>query len=200
VRRTAAWSVSLAFAMAVAGCGEDRDGGVDATTASAGPSVQPTTPVEVSAPVLDETAAQVLAAAAKYRATERNSFSEDDYFTTLHVVERLGRTGADGFVSFPEAAPAITDGERDAIEAALAPRTVIWVHSLDAVIGTEPPLTIPDRQAVLMLAEPILDGRRAEVGTMLWCGMVCGIGGTLVLEYNASGNWVVTDELGGFVA
>ena len=77
---------------------------------------------------------------------------------------------------------------------------MVWVHDLEAVIGTEPPLTVPDRHAVLMVAEPVIDGPRAEVATELWCGMTCGVGSTLVVERSGSGKWIVTGELGGYVA
>jgi hypothetical protein len=51
---------------------------------------------------------------------------------------------------------------------------------------------MPDRQAVVMLAEPVIEGERTEVGVELWCGMVCAIGPTRVVERTESGEWIVT--------
>lgn len=118
----------------------------------------------------------------------------------MYVVKRLGEADEVGFITFADTAPLITDDQRCALEAALDPRTVVWVDGLEAVIGTEPPVTVPDRHAVVMLAEPVIEGSRAEVATALWCGMVCGTGSTLVVERSGSGEWIVTGELGGFVS
>ena len=192
-------------------CSSDQtDGGylagtvdsVEATSAATNGGVAASSDVVASTQLqqTDETTADVLAAAAAFRATESNSFGDSDYFTTVYVVERLGEADDVGFITFADTAPLITDVQRCAIEAALEPRTVVWVDGLEAVIGTEPPVTVPDRHAVVMLAEPVIDGPRAEVGTELWCGMVCGIGSTLVVERSGSGEWIVTGELGGFVS
>ena len=163
-------------------------------------SIAPSSEMTVSTqlPPPDDTTAEVLAAAVVYRVTESNSFGDDFSFTTVYVVERLGE--ADGFITFSDSAPLIANRRRCSIETALAPLTVFWVHDLEAVIGTDPPVTVPERHAVVMLAEPVIEGDRAEVGVELWCGMVCGIGSTLVVERTESGGWIVTGELGGFVA
>ena len=133
---------------------------VEATSAATNGSVVPSRDVVASTQLLptDETTADVLAAAAAYRATESNSFGDSDYFTTVYVVERLGEADEVGFITFADTAPLITDDQRCAIEAALDPRTVVWVDGLEAVIGTEPPVTVPDRHAVVMLAEPVIEG------------------------------------------
>ena len=99
----------------------------------------------------DETIAEVLAATANVpREMQGNSYADSAYFTTVYVVERLGEADDVGFITFSDTAPLITDAQRCAIEAAFfTVQTVVWVHDLEAVIGTEPPVTVPDRHAVL---------------------------------------------------
>jgi hypothetical protein len=50
------------------------------------------------------------------------------------------------------------DGERAAIEAALAPRTVEWVENWDAVVDEEATTTLPSDRAIITVAEPTTDG------------------------------------------
>ena len=53
-----------------------------------------------------------------------------------------------------------------------------------------PRSSLPSRRRCL--AEPVIEGERTEVGVELWCGMVCAIGPTLVVERTESGEWIVT--------
>ena len=142
----------------------------------------------------------VLAAAVLRRATTRDGRTEPDRFSHLYIVERLGRADADGFITGVESGRALTAAERAAVEAALAPRTVEWVESWDAVVDEQATTTLPEDRAIVTVAEPLVEGGRAEVSTELWCGYECGIGSTLVLERSPSGDWAVTDEIVNYVA
>jgi hypothetical protein len=170
------------------------------TTAATSTSAAGTnTTVASTSPALDTTSA-VLAAAVLYRATVGNSWDDPDRFNTLHIVERLGEPHDDGFITGVDAGRPLTDSERSAIEAALAPRTVRWVPSRESVIGDQPSSTILERDAVITIAEPEIDGPRAEVGTELWCGFTCGLGTISVLELSPAGEWTVTEQIGGYTA
>lgn len=142
----------------------------------------------------------VLAAAVLYRATDGNSWDDPNRFNTFYVVERLGHADADGFITGLDTGRLLTDAERTAIEEALAPDTVYWVPSRESVIGDQPPMTIPETHAIITVAEPVLNGSRAEVATELWCGFDCGVGSTSVLEQSSTGDWTVTEQIGGYVA
>jgi hypothetical protein len=136
----------------------------------------------------------VLAAAVLYRTTTAaNSFHQR--FNTFYVVERLGQADAVGLITGLESGSRLTGPERAAIEEALAPRTVHWVASPQAVRGDDrTPKTIPERHAIISIAIPTIDGDRAEVATELWCSYLCGIGGISILERASDGSWAVTGE------
>lgn len=142
----------------------------------------------------------VLAAAVLHRAAVANSFSDPAQFTDLYVVERLGHADSHGFVSITDEDPVLTDSQRAAIETALAPRNVSWVASADTIRKTGASSTIPEHHAIISIAEPIIDQGRAEIATELWCGWMCAVGSTTVLERSASGTWRVTGEIGGFIS
>ena len=97
---------------------------VDATSTATDGSVAESTELIASTQPspTDETTAEVLAAAATYRANEANSDADSDYFTTVYVVERLGEADDVGFITFTDTAPLITDAQRCAIEATLDPQ------------------------------------------------------------------------------
>ena len=160
-------------------------------------SATATTSVSV-APVEDDGA--VLAAAVLWRATVGNSWDDPGRFAHIYVVERLGRADADGFITGVESGRALTHAERSSVEAALAPRTVQWVESWNAVVDERATTTLPEDRAIITVAEPLVEDRRAEVATELWCGYTCGIGSTSVLELSPSGDWVVVDQLGGYIS
>jgi hypothetical protein len=177
--------VAVAAVLLAAGCGDDE-------LPTAGSEVPSTVPTTVAA----DPVAVVLAAAAGYWLS---GFEE---FTTLHVVERLGQADDEvGHVEYSDDAPQMTAPQRGAIEAALAPRHVMWTHDLESVAG--PPMTgspLPPDQAVVMFAKPTIEGGHAEIVLNLWCGMACGAGTGLVLERSSADEWTVTDRFGGFVA
>jgi hypothetical protein len=130
------------------------------------------------------------------RVTRDNSFGGQDVFGEIKVVDRLG-TANRGMVEVGDDSPALSDAERAAVERALAPRTVVWVESLRAVIGPGPPPTsMPDLGAVLTLAMPEIDGDDAVMTSTLWCGALCGIGGSHTLHRGSSGAWAVTGTEG----
>jgi hypothetical protein len=117
---------------------------------------------------------------------------------TLHVVDRLGEANEVGAIQFDDNSPQMTDLQRRAIESALAPRVVMWTHDLESVTGTA--MTIPREEAVVMFAEPTIEGGRAEIFVNFWCGMMCGGGVGLGLEQSSADGWKVTREFDGFIA
>ena len=142
--------------------------------------------------VADESAA-VIAAAVLDRVAD-----QQPPFTTFHVVEHLGESDESGMVFGLDEGRVLTTAEREAIEAVLAPNVVRFVESLEAVVGDE--LSIAEKQAVIMIAAPSIDGSDAMVATNLWCGGLCGVGSIAILERTGDGAWTVVGEEGGYVA
>lgn len=195
-----------ATTLLAAGCGDDQlsssTDGAPSTSSSA--VLSATTSPSRSPPTLSTTSstqeaadpvADILAAAAAHFL----SVGERATLTTLHVVDRLGTASSpEMMIRFGDDSPPMTDVQRHAIESALTPREIIWTHDLESVGGTA--MTVPAEQAVVMFAEPAIEGGRAEVGANLWCGMLCGGGIGLRLEQSSTDEWIVTDEFGGYVA
>lgn len=69
---------------------------------------------------------------------------------------------------------------------------------LPAVIGGGG--AIAERQAVVTVSEPVIDGTVAEITVELWCGMECAHALNYLLEQSASGRWNVIGSTGGWVA
>jgi hypothetical protein len=151
-----------------------------------------------STPAAPNDRAAVLATVALARVARDNSFGGEDVFTEVAIVERLGRGSDDGMVAIDAASPAWTPDERAAVEQALAPRSVTWVASLEAVIGPGPSMTSPERLiAVVTISSPEIDGDNATVTSMLWCGGTCGAGSTHTLSRDPQGIWTITGTTGG---
>ena len=153
-----------------------------------------------SSAVVQPADGRVLAAAVLWRATVGNSWDDPARFSHLYIVERLGHVDATGFITGVETGRALTQLERAAIEAALAPRTVQWVASWAAVVDERATTTLPEDRAIVTVAEPMIDGPRAEVATELWCGYTCAIGSTSILEQSPTEGWEVTDQIGGYIS
>ena len=200
----------IVCAVVAAGCGGDDDSAtrgvstpatrrtadtVAATTSSPPASASPRSTAETGDPT-----PAVLAAAVLYRTTTAaRSFHQR--FNTVYVVERLGQADADGLITGLDRGSRLTGPERAAIEEALAPRTVHWVASPQAVRGDDrTPTTIPAHHAIISIAIPTIDGDRAEVATELWCSYLCGIGGISILERAPDGSWAVTGESVSYVS
>jgi hypothetical protein len=204
----------ISLAVAAASCGsEDGAGSSQAVPTTATPSTRQLVTVTTATPstatrtslgsrpdATDESTA-VLAAAVLYRATAGNGWDDPEHFNSFYVVRRLGHADADGFISEIENGTPLTVSQRAAIRAALAPRTVTWIDQPEDARGDETtPRTIPDRHAIITIAAPVIDDDRAEVATELWCGWVCAVGSTFVLERSSDGVWKVTAEVGGYVS
>ena len=141
------------------------------------------------------TSAAVLAAAVRYRVETYQS----GYSTTLFIIDRVGRYSPDdGYITDWIDGRELTATERSAIATALEPRTVTWVSHWRDVTGESTSGTLPDRQAIILLAEPSIDGTRADVATELSCGGTCSYGATSMLEQSTAGDWLVTEETEGF--
>jgi hypothetical protein len=132
-----------------------------------------------SSPEPSADSAAVVAAAVGAHAGQR-----DDY-DVFHVVDHLGRRP-------------VTPEERAGVEAALAPGVVDWVADLRAVVGDQ--ATIAERQAVVTVSEPVIDGSVAEITVELWCGMTCAGALTYLLERSPYGVWSVIGTTGGWVS
>ena len=174
------------------------------TTAAAGPTdTQPEQQSSQSSadvdPALDAAAqsAEVLAAAVRYRVETYAS----GHYTTLFIIDHVGRySPEDGYITDWVDGPELTATERDVIATALGPRPVTWISDWRDVMGEPPSPTLPNRHALILLAEPSIDGSRAEVATELSCGTTCSYGATSTLEQSPAGEWVVTGETNAFVS
>ncbi len=112
-------------------------------------------------------------------------------FTTVEVVDRVGSSNADGFISFSDDDRSLTAAEREAIEQALAPAEVRFVSSTaDRLIEFE------DEIAVVTVARPKGDDSEATITTGLACGGTCGAGGAQRFELNDDGSWVFVENVG----
>ena len=87
-----------------------------------------TSSIDASTIIESDSAPGVLVTAVLRRATTGNSWDDPNRFNSFCVVGRLGRADANGFITLG-AGRALTDAERAANEAALAPGTVEWMDS-----------------------------------------------------------------------
>ena len=135
----------------------------------------------------------IVAAAALARLTKDNSFGGASVFDRVNIIDRYGTPTADGFLEFGSDNPLIGPEVRAAVEEALKPMSVTWVSSSSDVIGTGQEIpSYQDVGPVLTLSAPNVDGEQAEITTGLWCGGLCGAGGTYGLEWSESEGWVIT--------
>jgi hypothetical protein len=109
-------------------------------------------------------------------------------YTTVNVVEVLGRATSDGFVNLDDGT-LLTESERNAITQALGPRTVQFV----TVAEWE---TSASDFAVLSIAEPVVLDGQLTITTAMWCGSLCGAGGASAVERLDDGTWTITGPVG----
>jgi hypothetical protein len=139
----------------------------------------------------------IVATASLARLTKDNSFGGASVFDRVNIVDRYGTPTAEGFLEFGSDSPLIGPEVRAAVEKALKPMSVAWISSSSDVIGTGQ--EIPSYQEVgpvLTLSAPSVDGDQAEITTGLWCGELCGTGGTYELEWTESEGWAITGMKG----
>ena len=154
-------------------------------------AAEPTTTMSVEDSAAADRAA-VLAAAAVAR-----SQSEPIDATEIAIVETLGTSAAGGMVVFGPDDPAITDAERDAVEAALAPSTIRWVADMN-----EPALKAATAAgqvgAVITLSNPAVEGDAATIVTGLYVVYPGGgsQGGGVTVDRQPDGTWQVGDPFG----
>jgi hypothetical protein len=133
-----------------------------------------------------------LIAAAVARRTFVDSSVPGVRFTTVEVVDRVGSSDADGFISFSDDDRSLTAAEREAIEQALAPAEVRFITSMaDRLVEFE------DNGAVVTVARPTGDDSEATITTGLACGGTCGAGGAQRFELDDDGSWVFVENVGG---
>lgn len=187
----------LVFVVSVAGCGSD-DAAVDNPPVTETTTTFQAVPSSASDPdkaAGSDVIAELLAATAKHRVFDENSFGGQDVFDRINVIDSVAKPNSNGFLT-PDPASLLGDEERAAIAQALAPLDVTWVPSFQAVVGDAEDPDYRDVGAILTLGAPEFNGGQAEVASELWCGGLCGIGGTHVLERDASGVWAVTGTTG----
>lgn len=132
-----------------------------------------------------------LIAAAVARRTFVDSSVPGVTFTTVEVVDTVGSSNADGFVSFSDDDRSLTAAEREAIERALAPAEVRFVSSTAGRL-----IEFEDEIAVVTVARPKGDDSEATITTGLACGGTCGAGGAQRFELNDDGSWVFVENVG----
>ena len=183
---------------AVSSCGTS-DVGTGAPIADVAVSAPATTPrpsidVEPSVDRAADVSAVIAIAAAERVRSEPISAG-----LGVNVVERFGLSQADGLIVPDATGELLSEQTRAAVEDALSPVTVTWVASVDEVVG-DGSASADEIGVVLTLTAPTIRGNVAEVGSALWCGMVCGAGGTYTLERTTETDWTVTGVFDEFVA
>ena len=141
--------------------------------------------------------ANLLAVAANDRIRTANGFDTPNVFSSVAILDSYGTAGSDGTLEAVAGPVAIADDVRRAIEVALGPIAVQWVHSADDV-QTEPTATWDEvpLPAILTLAEPRLEGDSATVISDLRCGPDCVIGGGRQFSIGAEGSWALVGPIG----
>ena len=167
-------AVACCVSSSVTSCGgsddSDAEGRIDPATLSA------------------QDRSQIIAAAATHRIEVANGSAHADLYDTVDVVERLGAPGRRG-IDWGDHTP-MTQGDQDAITAALAPRTISFVPEVEY-----PDLQFSETYAILTLSAPTTVDDRLTVMTGLWCGYSCGIGGAHVVERHADGTWGIGEPI-----
>lgn len=137
----------------------------------------------------------VIAAAAQDRALGNPTFDPD----RIIVVDRLGTVDEDAPTLDAVSTPGLrlSDDERAAVEAAVAPHLVEWMapnaaRTFLAAFDPEGGGDLGQVTFVVTLAEPEFGGARATIASELWCGPGCVEGGTVSVERQPDGTWVVT--------
>ncbi|MEZ5259633.1 MAG: hypothetical protein R2705_22950 [Ilumatobacteraceae bacterium] len=122
-------------------------------------------------------------------------------FDPVYVFDHYGRARGFGLVEIPDDAPAMLPETKTAIERALDPAEVIWVERVGEVASGDRTTELPESTgAVLKIAPPRWADGSAYVTIELYCGPVCGVGGTARLESGQDGWEVVGEEGAGFTA
>ncbi len=180
--------VGLLLGLVAAGCADESTGeGAGRTSPTSTTVTEDTTTTAVPRSERE----QVIAAAVVHRVRVENSFGGGDVFQQVRAIEKHvtatdTRTtgGAD-----------IDDAVRATVEASLAPTEVLWVadENSDPDLWQRPEM---EGVAFLYLGEPEIDGDTAKIYTGLYCGEVCGIYSTSVLERGDDGAWTVTGNDG----
>ena len=149
------------------------------------------TGVETAPPPLSEwDRASLLTAAARHRVFEDNSFGGQTTFDMVDIVDELGSPDDTGFIQFDQPAP-LTESDRNALVAALAPAVVRFVSTSTPDMANERP-----GYALLSIAEPAVDNTRLTIATNLWCGGMCGIGGANLVRRLDDGTWSIGETIG----
>lgn len=139
-----------------------------------------------------ESRGELIAAAVAHR-TLVDSSLPGVRFDTVDVVDQVGSSNTDGFITFSDDDRSLTDVEREAIERLLAPAEVRFVSAeTDRLIQSE-----PGHAAVVTVARPEGDDREATIATGLVCGGTCGAGGSQRFERGDEGGWIFVENVGG---
>lgn len=135
--------------------------------------------------------AGILAAAALHMATEANTFDSSHRFTEVLVVDRTIPEAGEPIGTGTEGAR-LSDGERSAIRSVLEPDSRVRFISSPDEFRTDDLRPTIDGAAIFTLAPiEMVDATTAHVGANMWCGGLCGLWATFVVEL-IDGAWTVT--------
>jgi len=138
-----------------------------------------------------ESRSELFGAAAAHRIFVDNTFGGQDVFDDVSIVSTVGLARDDGLtITVVDDSRALTQDERLAIRAALAPKTVTFVP-----FGTSPTSGVDRLEAMLSFAEPVGGTDEAVVATSLVCWGSCGAGGAQRFERTPDG-WHFVENAG----
>ena len=138
-----------------------------------------------------ESRGELLAAAVERRAHVDNSVP-GVRFETVDIVDKVGTSNPDGFVTFSDDDPSLTDAEREAIARVLAPAEVRFIPAMtDRLVESD-----EANAAIVTVARPKGNDRAATIATGLVCGGTCGAGGTQRFGRNEDGGWIFVENVG----
>lgn len=212
-RRIVLLIIVAAMTTVSVGCGEsntaDKGGGTGGSSTIVAPGDEGSTTVaadEAPATSMDpEQAAQLadraalLAAAARSRLLDDNSFGGEDVFNDVVVIDGLDRQWTLDGTPDGEPDPTPLDPEvHAAVEEALAPARVRWMSSdeADALMIEREEAGSYDLVAFLYFSEPTITGDSAQIHTSVSCGNTCAISNTHEFRREADGSWTYVGSIG----
>jgi len=143
-----------------------------------------------SSPSANDTA-PVMAASLYQLVTVDNTFGGSPPPFTTYLIQTSTDPYAGTGTESANPRRALTQDERDAIEAAIEPLgTVQWVDD-PTEYQTSDLMPTVEGAAILGVGEPVFDSKGALVPVSLWCGGLCGTWFTYRLEDMSQG-WEVT--------
>lgn len=135
--------------------------------------------------------ADILAATALHMATDANTFEAGHRFTEVLVVDRVVPDAGDP-MNAEDSGDRLTEDERSAIRSVLEAESRVQFISSPDDFRTDDLRPTIDGAAIFTLAPiQMIDDTTAHVSASMWCGGVCGLWATFVVELVGS-EWTVT--------